>query len=475
MPGATPIAYAMLGVAIWSFFGALELSVQEPAWKTTFSKLQYLGIAFVTPLWYLFAVDFTGIKSRLSDIIKKILWIIPGLVIVFVFTNEYHHLIWESFTPLNSDIGVLQIYNHGPGFFVYMTYAYFLLLIGTIYLFRFVFKSDKFQKKQVILIILSAVIPWIANFLYLFDLAPFPGIEFTPIAFTFTGFLLSISIFRYQLFELVPMAKRLLFSTMNIGFIILDKNDLVVEANPIAIQMFNINFSMGADFKGYFTSQSFDLIDLLKQTNSKTQIEFKNMFPNKWLEISISQISDPEQNSSKGKLLVVYDITERKLYEKKLIEAQINITAILENTEDIIVYINRDQKIVFFNSAYAKTILEVFKVEVKEGMSAVGFLPEEDKKWWSENNLRAINGDRFKMEYSKIINNSEKIFEVSFNPILVSGQLIGVSEFTKDITERKLSEKKLQEKVKELERLNNVMIGRELKMIELKKEIKNSN
>jgi len=350
-----------------------------------------------------------------------------------------------------------------------MVYAYLLLLIGTIFLFRFVFKSDKFQKQQVIYIILSAIIPWIANFLYLFDLSPFPGID--SIAFAITGVLLSLSVFRYQLFELVPMAKKILFSTMNIGFIILDQNDLVVEANPISKEMFGINFSMGTDFKQYFASNPSAVIPLLKEINGKIQIELKNLFPIKWLEISISQISDPDQKTSKGKLLVIYDITERKLYEKKLIEAQINITAILENTDDIIVYIDRDQKLVFFNNAYAKTMLEVFKIDVKEGMSAVSFLSEEDRSWWTENNQRAINGDRFKMEYSKMIDDKEKFFEVSFNPILVSGQLIGVSEFTKDITERKLSEKKLQEKVAELERLNNVMIGRELKMIELKKEI----
>lgn len=469
MPGAAPIAYAMLGVAIWSFFGALELSVQESAWKTTFSKIQYLGIECVAPFWYLFAINFTGIKTRFSEFLKKIVWIIPAITVLLALTNEFHHLIWTSFGSQEAYGGILQIYNHGSAFYLNMVYAYTLLLIGTIFLFRFVFKSDKFQKQQIIFIMLSAIIPWVANFLYLFNIAAFPGID--SIAFAITGVLLSLSVFRFQIFDLVPMAKRILFSTMNIGFIILDKNDLVVEANPISKQMFEINFSMGADFKQYFASYPSEIIPLLKQSNAKSQIELKNIFPIKWLEISISQISDKDQNSSKGKLLVIYDITERKLYEKRLIEAQINITAILENTEDIIVYINKDQKLVFFNSAYAKTMLEVFKVDVKEGMSAVSFLDGEDRKWWSENNLRAINGDRFKMEYSKIVDNKEKYFEVSFNPILVSSQLIGVSEFTKDITERKLSEKKLQEKVAELERLNNVMVGRELKMIELKKEI----
>jgi hypothetical protein len=40
-----------------------------------------------------------------------------------------------------------------------------------------------------------------------------------------------------------------------------------------------------------------------------------------------------------------------------------------------------------------------------------------------------------------------------------------------DITDRKMAAQSLKEKTLELERFNNLMIGRELKMIELKKEI----
>ncbi len=44
--------------------------------------------------------------------------------------------------------------------------------------------------------------------------------------------------------------------------------------------------------------------------------------------------------------------------------------------------------------------------------------------------------------------------------------------FMNDITERKTTETKLKEHAKELENLNRLMIGRELRMIELKNEIK---
>jgi PAS domain S-box-containing protein len=56
-------------------------------------------------------------------------------------------------------------------------------------------------------------------------------------------------------------------------------------------------------------------------------------------------------------------------------------------------------------------------------------------------------------------------------PISIDGKPTYLAGYTIDVTDQKISEKAIKEKAAELERLNNLMLGRELKMIELKKEI----
>ena len=51
------------------------------------------------------------------------------------------------------------------------------------------------------------------------------------------------------------------------------------------------------------------------------------------------------------------------------------------------------------------------------------------------------------------------------------GKAMAMVGIVKDVTERKKAENALKEKVEELERINKLMVGRELRMIELKKEI----
>ena len=52
------------------------------------------------------------------------------------------------------------------------------------------------------------------------------------------------------------------------------------------------------------------------------------------------------------------------------------------------------------------------------------------------------------------------------------GKVIGVSVIAHDITEHKQMEERLKQQLKELKEFNALMVGRELKMIELENEIK---
>lgn len=52
-----------------------------------------------------------------------------------------------------------------------------------------------------------------------------------------------------------------------------------------------------------------------------------------------------------------------------------------------------------------------------------------------------------------------------------AGKMVGIKGVLRDITERKETEMKMMKQMRKLELLNKHMIGREKKMIELKKEI----
>jgi len=52
-----------------------------------------------------------------------------------------------------------------------------------------------------------------------------------------------------------------------------------------------------------------------------------------------------------------------------------------------------------------------------------------------------------------------------------AGDVIGTASIGEDITERKMAEEVLKQRAAELERFHRLSVGRELQMIELKKQI----
>ena len=120
----------------------------------------------------------------------------------------------------------------------------------------------------------------------------------------------------------------------------------------------------------------------------------------------------------------------------------------------------------------------------------LGYKPEEivGKKYFYDffrpdikEQLKEAALDSFakKLPFTKLTNDNVHkngrtvILETTAFPVLdQQGKLLGYRGADMDITERSQTEQQIKEKVKELEKFHDLAVGRELKMIELEKEIK---
>lgn len=230
-PGSIYFALLMIAVAVWAFTSAVEFSLSSIPAKILWAKLSYLGIVNVAPLWLLFALKYSQQSRQLSRIQTLLLWVVPVIILLLAATNEQHHLVWPSVTPLPDTPGTLLIYEHGIIVWVNAAYSYLLLLLGTIVLVRAVLRSAQLYRLQVGALLLGAALPWISNIMYVLDLSP-AGYDITPIAFALTGLTLAYGLFRFQMFDIVPVARDVLIESMSDGVLVLDARNRIVDANP---------------------------------------------------------------------------------------------------------------------------------------------------------------------------------------------------------------------------------------------------
>lgn len=156
-----------------------------------------------------------------------------------------------------------------------------------------------------------------------------------------------------------------------------------------------------------------------------------------WNEYHFSPITD-ESGGVTGVIVIAIDVTGRKLAGQALQEQNANLLAVLENTEDLIASRDREHRLVFFNSAFACNLQRLFGVEARGGLNTLEYLPDEQRPFWEGVLARALAGERVQQEFAWDYGEGDlRTYEIAFNPVYLEEEVVGTSEFTRDITAHK--------------------------------------
>ena len=149
------------------------------------------------------------------------------------------------------------------------------------------------------------------------------------------------------------------------------------------------------------------------------------------------------------------------------------LSATLEATTDGILVVDISRKVESFNQRFIElwripADLEAQKDDAKLLAYVMGQLSDPDQFMAKVKELYA----KPEMESSDVLMFTDgRIFERFSLPQKVGDKIMGRVWRFRDITERKRTEGELKEKMHDLEEFHNLTVGRELKMIELEKEI----
>ena len=278
-----------------------------------FDYFVYIGTCFLPISVYFTGLSFENTKIQFK---KKysVLFIIPIISLIVLWTNDYHHLFYKQYSTNISDT------VYGPYMIIHNIYSYVMLLVGVLYMLKFSIKNSGFFSRQSLLIVLGVSVPVIVNILGTFKIIPM-SIYVTPITFTITIMCCAIAIFKFQFLGVAPIALQKVVDRISDGYIVLDDNNMITDFNKTFLEMFklkpeNIRSKNFIKFLGNRkiskqTSKRIENTIERANTTDKT-ISFEQHFSEirKYFKIEITPIKS--ENTSLGTLFLLKDITQHK-------------------------------------------------------------------------------------------------------------------------------------------------------------------
>jgi PAS domain S-box-containing protein len=241
--GAWTLVMLCFAAAVWTATeGMLYLGLDvETNMRITY--VQYLGIAPVVPLALIFSLSVFGFERWINPVTVSLLAAMAIAVILLVWTNPLHHQVFSSHFRIDDGPVPMLGLEHGPVWWVIIGYHYALTALMSALLLRTVMISGGERRSQAMVVLVPAGAVWVANVVYVTGSSPVPNMDLGPLAFILVALSLAWGFFKYNLLDLLPIAKAEIFMAMGDPILVIDRGNRMLGINPAAERLFGLEAS----------------------------------------------------------------------------------------------------------------------------------------------------------------------------------------------------------------------------------------
>lgn len=329
--GGVSFILCMVAVTIWSGANAYEMSAIDFPTKLFWANMQYFAYCYSPVTLLMLCMQFTGYDKWVKN--RKILWVgvIPTIIILLVWTDGLHGLMRYDMHMDYSGYFPVIAKKYGPAFFIHGAYSHLLNSVAWVLLIRAVFFRNTIYRKQAIALLFGVSLIVVPNILYILGLSPVEKFDITPVFFGPAGLIIAWSIFRFKLFDLVPLARSTVIETMDAGVMVMDIQDRVLDINPSFEKIIGKAASQVSAMRVEEVCKEIPELAEACIDRAISHIEFSINTQEllKIYEVLLSPLTD-SKGVLIGRLAVTYEITEKKLTQQTLLKQQREFAVIKE-------------------------------------------------------------------------------------------------------------------------------------------------
>lgn len=321
MPGAMTVVIAQICKMIFLLSLVMASASMNLPDKIFWITVQKITAVLLPNLWLVFTLQISQRKNSIPPILKYCLsGIICSLSLLLIF--NWHGLAWQ--TAWLEGQKVLLFY--GPGHMVVTVYSYMVGILTTVLAVRWIVTTVGLRRRQALWYSFAVLISWASHCAWRVSGG---SIESVPWGFLINGAIVTWIYYRWQFYNIVPLAQAAASQHVIEGLLIIDDEDYVVDINLAAKEMFE---GLPVDIGSKFETAKEAWPALGEAVGRDKSMEAERQHPTGGhCYYQLRQIS--LQTSFRqfiGKIILLYDITEQKRHQTQRIEQQKSVAAMEE-------------------------------------------------------------------------------------------------------------------------------------------------
>jgi len=328
-PGAFPLALAMVVMSLWMVTVAAEITASEVAAKAAwFLVRDALVLPGVTlSLW--FALQYAGLDRWLTRPVAAVLAaVLAGMVIVLtpLYLVADGRLLWSRLWWDGSVQGELAPLGAAFGI-----YGFVISLLATAVLLLLFVRSPA-HRVPVALIVIGQIGIRVAYPLATLNITNLPNLATMVFALDFASLMYVVALFRFRLFDLVPVAREAILERMPDAMLVLDAHDRIADCNAAAARLLGLRRGRAPDQPVATALAAFpDLVRRITEGPAENpgDVAYETATGVRTCEVSITPLTD-WQAAPIGRLVLLHDMTDLHRVEAQLLDQERELAAVQE-------------------------------------------------------------------------------------------------------------------------------------------------
>jgi len=243
-PGAKPLSAFVAGASLFALAQGMALASPGLAGKLRWSSVAATVSVVLPAAWLLTVLAYTESDRSLDRRTLALLLVEPLVFAALVWTNDAHTLVWTDRWIETSGAGAYLTQEFGLGMWAHVGYSYLLIAVGGFELVRLNFRTTDFFRSQGTALLAAMFVAaslWASS---LFGLVP-QRYDLGGFGFVFGGLVMTAALFRGRLLSITPATRQLgreaVIDEMDDRIVILDDEDHVVDVNPAAARLLDVD------------------------------------------------------------------------------------------------------------------------------------------------------------------------------------------------------------------------------------------